>query len=574
MSDALLAPVFHTREQLMALLMTREGDLRTTPYAVLLLALCLGEKSAVLELRRNQLSKEVIFDGGAPVDCHSNIATETLGRVLVSGGRLSEQDYAQALSAAASRGVPFEDILTERKLIAPSELYRLLQQNLGRKLLDPFSWKSGSFHISYDVPPVESSLRVRVPQLIVTGVAKVEPQEMVDATVAALEGRRLVLGEQPLFSGDDVRFTSEQQRVIDAARQNLLIGEFRATSGIAADDLNRHLYALLLIGAIATTDAALKRTPFLDLPSLEPFAPAPAAAPPPRAPLPAATASPAAPHFAFDTTVPPNTAAEMPPMFAEAPREVPREPQSAPPQAKPAMPAAAAEDVIATYMAYRRKDAFDLLGLPENAGGADITKTYVAFAEKYLPANFDAGAPDGLRDKAQEIFLAGARAYAELADPVRRNDLLKSRTLKRENAAAATQAAQAAAERTSRGGRRPSVIDPEDLCRQGRELADRGKLREALGQFEMAADCDSQNGTYAAEVAYCRFQLMISNAQSALKSLKNAIRIDPRSGIAYLYAGKVHATMGNRVEAESYLRKAMQLLPRDNRPAEAIKTLR
>ena len=84
-------------------------------------------------------------------------------------------------------------------------------------------------------------------------------------------------------------------------------------------------------------------------------------------------------------------------------------------------------------------------------------------------------------------------------------------------------------------------------------------MRDALGYFEMAADCDAQNGTYAAEVAYTRYQLLISPATAAVKALKNAIRIDPRCGVAYLYLGRIQEALGNKVEAQAYLGRASTL---------------
>jgi Tfp pilus assembly protein PilF len=94
-----------------------------------------------------------------------------------------------------------------------------------------------------------------------------------------------------------------------------------------------------------------------------------------------------------------------------------------------------------------------------------------------------------------------------------------------------------------------------------------------LSYFDMAADCDAQNGTYAAELAWTRYQLMISTAALTLKTLRNAMRIDPRAGAAFLYTGKIHAILGNKLEAEGYLRKAASLMPRDRRPGEALKQL-
>ena len=139
--------------------------------------------------------------------------------------------------------------------------------------------------------------------------------------------------------------------------------------------------------------------------------------------------------------------------------------------------------------------------------------------------------------------------------------MLRREKLREERAAAAKAGAAA-------------MIDPEALWKSGVNLAAAGNLREALSSFELAAECDAQHGTYAAEAAWCRFRLNVTPAANALKLLKNAIRIDPNCGVAYLYAGQVQAILGKRMEAEGYLARAATLLPNDPRPAAAAKALR
>jgi tetratricopeptide (TPR) repeat protein len=218
--------------------------------------------------------------------------------------------------------------------------------------------------------------------------------------------------------------------------------------------------------------------------------------------------------------------------------------------------------VLSAFLSYRRKDAFDLLELEETVGATQIVKAYLAMADRFLPSRFPESGPDGLREKAQQVFLAAARAYTELADPARREALVKRREKLREERAAAAKAGAAA------------MIDPEALWKSGVNLAAAGNLREALSSFELAAECDAQNGTYAAEAAWCRYRLNVTPAANALKLLKNAIRIDPQCGVAYLYAGQVQAVLGKRMEAEGYLSRAAALLPNDPRPAAASKALR
>jgi tetratricopeptide (TPR) repeat protein len=530
-----LSSISRDAQQLDSILRAGSGSLAEHPYPTLLLALALRQKSAVLTLTRGPLQKEIVFDDGSPVECRSNIATEAFGRFLVGSGRLSEANHAVALSHSTARGVPVEDILLEQKLIAAADLYRLLQQSLGRKLLDPFSWKTGTFEISFAVPPVESALRVRVPQLVLTGVAKVEMQEYVDEAMSFANDLFLGLAAEPLFPLDEVRLSSDQKKILDAAREGKQVRDVAAFTGIDEDDVRRVLYALLLLGAVTLSETAVRELQFeLD----HPFAPS---APPPVA--------------------------------AAAPVAVP---------APVAQTNAASEDeVIAAYLSYRRKDAFDLLGVGETDGMLQFNRAFLAISDRFLPSKFE----DPLREQAQEVFLAVARAYGELADPLRRDALREARAKKRMPVPvvatpAPTRPADPAPQRAAAApmlevkSSKPAIVDPEQLCRNGRELAEAGKLREALSSFELAAQCDAQNGTYAAEVAWCRFRMNVSPATTTLKMLKNAVRIDPRAGLAFLYAGRIATILGNRTEASNYLDRAAMMMPKDMRVVEALKALR
>lgn len=551
------------RARLETILGRRDGLLDEDSYPLLLLALAAGERSAVLTLRRNILEKAIVFDGGVIIDCYSNIATETLGRFLVAAGRISEADHHACLAESGARRIPFEDLLTEKKLLSPTDLFRVMQQNLGRNLLDPFGWTSGSWEIFPEAPPVESSLRVRVPQLIVTAMAKVALPDEIETALADSSRFRVTLAAEPLVPSDDLRLSHEQQTVLESARTGVSVPELARTTGLSAEDLHRAIYSLAFLGMIR-----------LDAPEMAPSQPASFGV--------AAEEAPPEHHVPFFELDIPDILKPPPPAPAPQPAKAAPEP---PPPEKPAPPpapvvtAAAAEEVIAAFLAFRKKDAFDLLGLHDSAGMVQITRAYLKTAERFVPSRFPEDAPEGLREKAQELFLAAARAYAELYDPMRRGalaDRRAGRTAEPPEAAApkpavpASQAGDAQRARLSRG----AVIDPEALWREGRQLADGGKLREALSYFEMAAESDAQNGNYASEVAYCKYQLMLSPAAAAMKNLKNAMRIDARSGLAYFYTGKIHASLGNKIEAESYYRKAASLMPRDRRPLDAINALK
>lgn len=516
-----------TLEKLRAIAALRTGEIAEVPFAHLVLALAVSGRSAVLEMKRTPLEKQIVFDDGAPVECMSNVATETLGRFMVSLGKLTESEYHTVLNSSIAKDVPLEELLVEYDIVSPTDLYKLLQQNLARKLLDAFTWTSGTFRISHDVPPVGSPLRVRPAQLLVTGIARFASQRDVDEGVGSMAGRRLVLNPEPIFPLSEVRLTAEQLALTRALSTAKTTADLIGSAGDDADELNRLLYPLLLL-RIAV----------------------------PEEELPVAKGAAAA--------------AEQPKMelaVSGATEElaVPFLKQIIPPRVEPEQLAATSrDDLMRVYLSFRRRDPFELFELQENSTLSVINAAWESFARKFAPWTFATDSTEALQEKAQEIFYAGARAYAELADTERRNALIEKRRVARERpkqpapaAVAESRAASGAAPSTNSG---PVLLDPEAQHRLGRQLAEAGRHREALSHFQFAAECDAQNGVYQSEVIYTRFQLMATTATQALGALKEVMRIDPKCGLAWFYSGKIHQTLGNKMEAEAYLDRGKNMM--------------
>jgi hypothetical protein len=141
------------------------GNLKDVPFSVLLTALAVKQRTVLLEMRRGAIEKKISLDAGVPIDCRSNLAHETLGRYMVSLGKLREEDFQAALARSASNGVPLGQVLLEQELITSFELFRILQQNLAKKLLDCFGWHDGEFSTTTDMPAIDNTLKVKPAQL-------------------------------------------------------------------------------------------------------------------------------------------------------------------------------------------------------------------------------------------------------------------------------------------------------------------------------------------------------------------------------------------------------------------------
>jgi tetratricopeptide (TPR) repeat protein len=218
--------------------------------------------------------------------------------------------------------------------------------------------------------------------------------------------------------------------------------------------------------------------------------------------------------------------------------------------------------VLQAYLSYRRKDAVELLAVGDTAGGSEIEEAWLRFAEAYAPWSLGSQAPPDLLEKARLLFLAGTEAYGELRDPERRGQLLQRRRQQREQRA-----------NQPRGDRiQTDLLDPEAQFQKGMQLVAAGQDKKALELLEYAADLDAQNALYRAEAAWCRCRVT-GQTERPLEALEEAVRIDPRSGLAWYYRGLVQGHAGRIGEAEESLRRAIKLMSPDRRPIDALKEL-
>lgn len=221
-------------------------------------------------------------------------------------------------------------------------------------------------------------------------------------------------------------------------------------------------------------------------------------------------------------------------------------------------------EIMQAYLSYRRLDAFDLLNVPEEATAQEIDARFLAFSRRFAPWALDHPELAAMTERAQDLFLAGARAYGELCDREQRGTLIFRRKTLRDERAKKPAASFAI---------KTDLLDAEAQYRKGKALLEADKPREALVLLEFAADCDPQNGVYAAETAWCRFVVSSSYAGRSLRELAEALRRDPNCGLAEYYAGEIHRRLGQVDEAEPHLRRALKLMSPDRRPIDALKAL-
>lgn len=498
--------MFPTPEKLTEIASLPAGKLGEVPFAQVLRALAENQRTCILEIRRRRLVKRIAVELGVPVACESNLVHERFGPFLVGIGRITEAQFATSFSESITRDEPLGEILVEKGFLSLDQLFRLLQQCLAKQLLDGFTWIDGDFSLLHDEMNVHAPLKVRVHQLIMTGITRFAPQQQADAAVMTMIGTDLALHPFPSVPLEDLRLDQRSMRVVELLEERpRSLSELGQEIEGGIEDVTRSVFALGTLGFLieAKRREEIESTGRITQP--------------------------------------------VPRITVQVDDGVRK------------------DDVMRLFLAHRRLDAFELLGLEDSASETRIDQAFLDFAQRYSPLRFLDGELQSVQEQAQELLLAGSRAYAEVSDKQQRESLVYRRRMRQEEA-----------EREKRVG--PSriqtdLLDPEAQYRKGQQLMEAGESSQALQYLEFAADCDPQNGLYRAQLACCRYRCDPKSAQKVLKHLVETHRIDPGCGLAYLYAGEIASDLGMYDHAETLLREASKLLSPDRRPIERLKEL-
>jgi len=557
--------MFPTRE-LLAGLAGREGsELGEHPFAVLLAAHAEASSSGMLVARRGRIEKRVLLERGVPVDCRSNLVHETLSRFLVTVGKLSDRDSNAALSRATAEGRLLGEMLVEEGVLEVDELQRLLQQSLARKLFDLFAWRDGALRFEAGSHRSETAQRLKVPRLIVTGVERFTPQEIVDRQVGAFAGQILALHPDHASLAVDLRPNERERALFAQLATPGRIEELMSRIDAPAEEISRLVWGLALVGLLVPADSLPRRAAIP--PSSGSRVPADSSREVPRE-VPAASPR----EVPADSPAPPGV-----PPIEVPPIEVSADSSESPAETSPAEegPASAPSPIEAILREEnerlrnrvrsaakesRGRDPFEILGVPDDATLEEVRDRFSEFAREFGPWQFSHPDLADVESLARELFFSGAVAFARLADPRERESLRVSRRARRESAVRESKQSYFRIE--------TDLLDAEAQFDKGMKLKEAGKWDLALQQLDFAVDCDPQNGVYRAEAALARFRLAPSQqASKVIEELKEAQRVDPRAPDAFLYAGELCMEMLRFAEAEIHLRKAARLLGPDDRRA-------
>jgi hypothetical protein len=497
----------------------REGALAETSFPLILCSIDAENRTCTLELKRNQLKKRIGFEDGFPVACDSNLRHETLGAYLVEKGKLTEEQHLKALADAAAAETPLNEFLVKSGLILPIDLYKAMQASLALKILDCFTWRDAQYRILGEPLENETPLKMYTPQLILTGVSNFSPFEMVAQQMVFFDGQRFARPWKPPqgVELDKLKLGPKEQKFMEMLKARPTFGELQAGAQMASEEALRKIYAFAMLGLCAFAEQVPEKNPDGDMIPISP--------------------TPAGPARGEIGIVSPVSALATP------------------------------DELMQFFLKHRQQDPFDLLAVAETAKPDEVKRAYLKYAEKWAPWRFTAG-EESLHEKAEEVFNAGAKAFALLADYEQKNLAVERRRRKAEEA-----------KRTKERKAGESFKITTDLLDADTQFAE-GKQRLAAGQwhaaaefFQYAADMEPRKGVLRAYLNWAKYKDSPALAARFLADLAAAQRLDPKCAELFWFEGEIRESEKDLAGAEDAYRKAFKLNPGDRRSADKIKDI-
>jgi serine/threonine-protein kinase len=192
----------------------REGTLHEVTLCRLLHQLNEAGTTGVIDFNRDPIKKSIVLENGNPVFATSNVESELFGEHLVANGFLSREQHGETLDFAARKGLRFTEALLALDACTPNILFQQLGGQVRDRILDLFSWITGTFQFFENTPVPDTGLplNLRTHTLIHEGLQERMPLVVIRRFIEGRSQQKVlrVPGEIPV----DLQLSGRQQRIL------------------------------------------------------------------------------------------------------------------------------------------------------------------------------------------------------------------------------------------------------------------------------------------------------------------------------------------------------------------------
>ncbi|MBI4511561.1 MAG: DnaJ domain-containing protein [Deltaproteobacteria bacterium] len=345
---------------------------RTGLLPELLWYIAKGHRSGLLVLDDVENAAIVHVRHGDPVFVESGSLDETLGRLLLREGALSQGQYQEALRRMTDdlvqrEDIRFGEIVVSMGFCSAEIVFATLRTQVCEKLVNLFHRRSqlAEFREGNDEVMLGVAFRVDALKVILDGIRRHYGPDQLQPVVTPRERRYAALAQSFSEIRPRMPFTTLEERFLVKLRGDKVIRDILDQCGLERTHAMQVLYALHVVEALELSSEPIPRTP--------------------------RNCRPKRARRATPTPTPPASVSKEP-----------------------------AEEVLARHLKVSGRSHYEILDVPKDASAVDIEQAFRRLSEKYSPDRL-ADTPLGeAHERATELWAQIVLAHETLRDPPKR----------------------------------------------------------------------------------------------------------------------------------------------------------
>ena len=226
------------------------GNLATMSVVDLLQFLETGQKSGVLRVSRESVTKEIFLEKGFIIGSISTDPKEYFGQFLLHYGKIDEPQLRLALeNQRQQRQVPLGKILLSMGVFNETEMMELLRLRALEIMYELFLWEQADFEFEDKASPPNNLIRIEIKptNVIMEGVYRTDEWRRY---AEVLPSERVVLELVPGRSPTGVKEGSDIPRILWFVKKRMTVGEICYNMHASPFHVYSRLYQLVADGAV------------------------------------------------------------------------------------------------------------------------------------------------------------------------------------------------------------------------------------------------------------------------------------------------------------------------------------
>lgn len=504
-------------------------DLRALSLPRLVFALLRARFSGLLTLPQGEPEageRTVWFQGGMPIFTDWVSPEDLLGQILVDTGQLTLEVRDRAIAAlddlpAAAARERLGHYLIRRRLLTTSQLRKALRVQCARKLAHCFAIRRGEARVtggqSNEVDEHTLGAQVNALELILGGVTRHFEIGRIAIEMAQLFEAPLRVRSSFERYRAHFHFTTEDEAVLTAFTPGATIVEAAARSGATRQRAAQIAYTLWACQMLKGAETlARESSSGAHAATAEPGAPA-------RKPSKPKPNKPSTPVI--------GAGASDPARLAEFAAEL--------------------ERLEATVRSGTH--AFELMGLSQTAGRAEVRQAWHSLSRRFHPDALAFQELGHLRERSAAVFASLNEAYQILSD-----------TRQREELAALLRAGGRLSDPHAAAPTTQAILESEAIAREADKLLRAGNFERALERYRKAAELSPEDLELLAAIAWCDYQRSADKASlrgPTEATLRSVLAQQPRCARAHYLLGLLYTHASDDRAALKSLMAALQIEP-------------